>query len=57
MTMGDESLYAAMTIPVVIGPILERVSNKEKLFILLKFLTQILLIEVLFSDMLLNSNC
>lgn len=55
--MGDESLYAAMTIPVVIGPILERVSNKEKLFILLKFLTQILLIEVLFSDMLLNSNC
>ena len=30
--MGDESLYAAMTIPVVIGPILERVSITEIFF-------------------------
>lgn len=29
MTMGDESLYAAMTIPVVIGPILERLEQED----------------------------
>ncbi|GAB1599680.1 programmed cell death protein 10-like [Argonauta hians] len=29
MTMGDESLYAAMTIPVIIGPILERLEQED----------------------------